>query len=1620
MPSFSNAYATKIFAEHPISLYALDDDASYISLINDQQRTFEADSPYPGWTVTNGVADDNLVLPSLPSPFLGGPYGGIAGDVPLANGSIIEWQSPELFQLSDLNEDLATFAISCYLHQNSFLINWYEVGYIAGSEEFVTRIQAPDRPAWINFDFTYMPEQYNSDQVKIVIRANVDLTRGDITGQPQDYEFIINGLSVGQWSEATSSESLGCTISQTPFDYLGVSASEYGISNNNGYYVVENNRLLAKNEGTPLIYGSQNVTKLYPSEDGKPSIVLPGQGFLFESDRYARYSIEFWVKVEPNTEEFVRIFGPVDNDYGIYINNGFISLLIGENFASHPVSEWYRTMLVHLIINDTSANLYINGESVITIPLNRETVSLPNENDWVGFYSDPKINVFDLDCVSFYSYPIPLPVAKRRFVYGQGTESPQSVADSFKGTTSYIDFSTANYTSNVIYPDVANWNAGFKDNLISTKSSISMPDYQLPFITVVDRDLQELYRENKNTNDQVGETFFTFRPLAPSTINLISNGFFDENIEGWEKINNTSLSLFFDQELDSNAMRVASFNTWQRVLTDGVQTLDWENWDDGNWEDVLFFESDGFFGGAKVKERIPVSPNLFYKFSLDVKRVVGNGSDPYVLIEWFDSQTGGTKIGEAFESDIISVPLGQWQNIEISSLSPSGATHAELTFFMSRSEVSSGEVQLIDNARFIPLELNWTEPGYMLFNSLNFVERLTSFYGVFSIRDIFSYSPLAVIKTVNGFDEFKIVIQDEKLKYIFNNEILYEEELEFEPTNGGYGGYGGYGEYGYPPIEQEYLSFVAGIDIKKFSQQYGYSLAKFFQSPELLQMYIAGDTVDTFYDRIYSFGFCNDTNNQEVEDYFLDNGVVDRFEFERFTNHFASYTITPIVRYNRFFIDISVSALWEEYFPLSTFAGFVKNIDGDVYYDVDMLQINLGYPPVIEIKEETIQDIRWTYAELFRDFNIPIQKSYNILNNPELSGYDIYADLDFKRIQQFFFDTEDSQLRSYLTFQFLSDGANEPISNFPYTRKLPANQVIDPDEENSEVQPYRSYLTKFEFIDKTVVFPPKTVKFDDIAMVVHFDIKQRGILSNPLRVRDFEITSRALSQYDFNPIGTEFGIPVYPYVKSGVYYDNKQKNPMIISKRRFPYLYLTKDSGIQLLGNQTLETEYSVAIPINQQRAPEFKVGAMQFWMKFDRVEFPSTSFPVFEIEGSEKTIEFVIRTDASGKRGTIVARDKQSKMLQNGIVFYQNGIRVKTPIIEINQWNALGISFDDSILFDGIPGYITFFRGISFHNVAYFKPQGLGESLATSTRLWSKVLSDDDISNFSWATWYVGSDLVVTQTRTNLAYNPSAEIDLTGWSPTGGGMSVNRITSDSRFGDAAVECVISSSNNSGILFGNLSGQRIAVDPNTEYTASAYLRIPEGFSSKTLRFRVRQYSNVTGGSTLPVVNGTQFFTFDSETEWVRAFITFTTGSTTNAVGLEISQQTGNIAGDRFYIDGLLLEESSSLIPKVNRYFDGSVAVGGLLAQSLTWDGAPHNSSSTTIYYVPAEDQIRQWIDVYVVDQSLTFVLTPQEIFKTYAGTNQIVVDNGSTLNFAADAMINVSDARWNRISGKPV
>lgn len=1164
----SNIYAGKAFSEHPIAIYPLDDDISYISLISDSERLFNSG----GWSASidnsaSVILDDSPTLPTVVSPFNSSIYTSASVGNISASATELVIESPELFDFSELNQTMKTFAISLYLYQSYSFVNWYEVGYkyydpyLSTEKEIVTRTDATENSAWINFDNTYTVPNFDGTGIKLILRINLDQP---LTGTGET-EFIINGICIGQWSEGHSSESLGASVTASAaLGYDGIPALEYGVQENSGYHIVEDNRLLAVNSGIPMVYGSDNLTKIYPSASANPSLIVPGQGFLNESGRYKDYTVEFWMRINPDTIESRRIFGPFDSDYGIYVRDGVISLLIGNSFASHPVSQWYRPMLIHIVIREGEARLYINGEQVISLTIDRSTLVLPEQNDWVGFYSYSDINNFEIDCISFYPYVMSTQVAKRRFVWGQGTDSPQNIANSYQGTNAYVNFSNAGYTTNKPYPDIGNWTAGYANNLAATRRSISSPNYSLPEVFIGGRDINDLYSDNKIVNELTGDKFFTFRPHV---------------------------------------------------------------------------ESNSF-------------------------------------------TTNGTK---------------------------------------------------------------WTENGYLLFDSLDIFDGLTSLYGVFSTVEPDQVSTLMLIRNSLSNDVFEIKLDNGTIYYNFNsqtiasqtiNEITYDQYFNYQ----GYGFEWGYSApygYGYGDIIGWEYSFAFGINIKNFIQNQSYQIRRFFQSPQNLQAYFGGNGSNTFIGKIHSVGFSNKTNYNEISSYFLNDGTVDYTEYEALVNHFATYTLTPVIRFNRFFLDISISSTWEEYFPLSFFAGYIKDLFGKEYYDVDMLQINIGYPAPTEIVSQVIENTGWTYLELHNSYNHPFFKPYEILDNSLITGYQNYSDLQNNNIVEQVISTEKSSLKSYVTFQLLAEGANQPLADFLHTEPIIECCFVDAESVNTNVDPYKAYKTKFEIVDKAVVFPPKNIDFKDVAMVVHFDIKQEGILSNPVRIRDFEIASRALGQYDFNPIGTEGGIPLYPYVKSGIYYDNKQKNPVRISKKRMPYLGLTEDSGIKVLGRQTFTSEYVVGMPVNQKQKQSLSVGAMQVWMKFDITQFPVTNYPLFEIQSLDKTIEFVVYVSASTQRGIVVPRNKRTKIIDNSVILYKNGNRVNNLYIEKGEWNSVGVEFSEPLSFDSYTGYINIFRGATFNNISYYPLEGLGQTDAILPRSWLRVLTADDIVNYDWQFWY-------------------------------------------------------------------------------------------------------------------------------------------------------------------------------------------------------------------------------------------------------------------------------------------
>jgi hypothetical protein len=1088
MSNPSNLYAEKIYSEHPLVLWALDDKLDYIGLISESQRNIAN-----LWTPTSATLAESFE--NLKQPFTDSNLTRVRLDVPALETLESSIVSPNILNLSTL-QDLGTFTVGSYFYSNSVFLQTVSIGYEytdPGTSQIVQNLKTFTSSLyqkWVFISETFEAPNVNA-QIRLVIKVKIF----EGSASPIDNEFYFNGITLGQWNEEFNTLSFGVTQTTVPSSvslYGGADAVEaqaYGIAEDTAYYISENG-LKCKNSGIPLVYGASGVTKLEPNMGA--SLIVPGKGFLNKRGQYNEYTVEFWARINANTSTPLKIFGPISSDNGLYVESGFLTLVIGDQFASHFVGEWSRPMLIHIRLIRNSASLLVNGEEVLTLSINTETLDLPDEldafgdnQDWLGFYAYENVYPFELDCVAIYSYNVPVTVAKRRWVYGQGVISPEGINSAYGGTTAFIDYTFANYTANYNYPDFAKWDQGSFDNLSTTQTSLRTPEYSLPEISIGTKTLQELYDDNKLIQDN---------------------------------------------------------------------------------------------------ESGPVIDNKFLSFR----------------------------------------PNNSWNFIE----------------------------------------------SYINFPRLNLLSsQVDSFYGVFSSHNLLSEEILVKIYNPLNNDYFTIIKDADEIKYLLtyngSTELLFTSEQIISNS-----------------------LFSVGFNIRTLIDSFGNNVPSFFGNQNILKMYVAGDESGnySFTGRLYSFGLSTALNSSKIADSFDSSGIVLIDNGQELIDHTASYTLLPSEAYQKYFLDIGVAGYWQDYLPLSYFGQFVENAQGEKFYDLDFLQFNIGYPTTSELVED--------------------------------SGS-----------LQMYYDTTGAQIKSFVTFQYLVDGANIP-TDFVNQENPNEYRIIDLSEyENWET-------TRFEVLNNSLIYPIKTVDFNELAIVYSLEFNSRGILSKPILLNRLQLASQALNDSSSNSIGTRFGIDLVPYKKNGIYYSYKSKNPFSIYKESTPYLYLTKNSGIEVRGELNILENRGLSLPINKELSTSYRVSAMQLWTRYDQDTFPSTATELFEINHKGGLIKFYIQANSSlGDRGKIFALN-QNGLEYNGLSFYLNGNLVREPVLSIKEWSTIGISFLTPLTFDSYLGSINITGPAIFNNIAYYQASSLQEVESRTLRPWFKVLTDG-LTVFDWQFWF-------------------------------------------------------------------------------------------------------------------------------------------------------------------------------------------------------------------------------------------------------------------------------------------
>jgi hypothetical protein len=136
------------------------------------------------------------------------------------------------------------------------------------------------------------------------------------------------------------------------------------------------------------------------------------------------------------------------------------------------------------------------------------------------------------------------------------------------------------------------------------------------------------------------------------------------------------------------------------------------------------------------------------------------------------------------------------------------------------------------------------------------------------------------------------------------------------------------------------------------------------------------------------------------------------------------------------------------------------------------LQFNINYPAPSKFFEIETDPTEWSYAELYNKFNYPKKRTYDSLDNFLFTGYRDYEDLQYNVTRTYKYDTSESLVRSFVSFQYTKAGATQSSSFFTH---------IEPAAKEGTVEPGNNWVSsKYEVIDNMIIYPPSNVDFNEL------------------------------------------------------------------------------------------------------------------------------------------------------------------------------------------------------------------------------------------------------------------------------------------------------------------------------------------------------------------------------------------------------------------------------------------------------------------------------------------------------------------------------------------------------------
>ncbi len=372
--------------------------------------------------------------------------------------------------------------------------------------------------------------------------------------------------------------------------------------------------------------------------------------------------------------------------------------------------------------------------------------------------------------------------------------------------------------------------------------------------------------------------------------------------------------------------------------------------------------------------------------------------------------------------------------------------------------------------------------------------------------------------------------------------------------------------------------------------------------------------------------------------------------------------------------------------PFMAYGKFWLDVSANAYWEATI---------PLEVLAKNIQknDAGWVYERTLDSFQINF-------------GYDGEYTIN----DQGYYDFLNAELRTYISFQpTVGDDTTEILFRDLQPQQLHKNRIVDASTDFEG--------KAYEIINGTVVIPPAPEGYQ---VVIYFISNAKSVIRSPMYVKSLSFASLA-SLDERNTINTLYGIPV------------SSASRFAITKENLPYLYLTKDSGIEPLDGP-------VHIDVSSTNS-EYNMGLLSMFVKPNYANM--TGDVLFEIRYNGGTLSFQKVSGTEDEFDLVFdaasPKTKHTQMFKNGNPIYTydaDGIVVlgNTMKLSDNQWAFIGFEFPEILGMGEVDAGIDLNPGAVYQNIMSSKIGGTQIQQNIITRKWEEVADGDTKDWNYWA----------------------------------------------------------------------------------------------------------------------------------------------------------------------------------------------------------------------------------------------------------------------------------------------